>query len=85
MFMFSKKLVVGSRRYWIWIFCLFAIIGTGFLSYLRQYESGLGITGLSRDVSWGLYIAQFTFLVGVAASAVMVVLPYYSARLQSIQ
>jgi molybdopterin-containing oxidoreductase family membrane subunit len=32
---------------------------------------------MSRDVSWGLYIAQFTFLVGIAASAVMVVLPYY--------
>ena len=32
---------------------------------------------MSRDVSWGFYIAQFTFLVGVAASAVMVVLPYY--------
>ena len=32
---------------------------------------------MSRDVSWGLYIGQFTFLVGVAASAVMLVLPYY--------
>ncbi|MBU4011204.1 MAG: polysulfide reductase NrfD, partial [Proteobacteria bacterium] len=38
---------------------------------------GLGLTGMSRDVSWGFYIAQFTFLVGVAASAVMLVLPYY--------
>jgi molybdopterin-containing oxidoreductase family membrane subunit len=32
---------------------------------------------MGRDVSWGFYIAQFTFLVGIAASAVMVVLPYY--------
>lgn len=52
-------------------------IATGFLCYLRQLNYGLAITGLSRDVTWGLYIAQFTFLVGVAASAVMVVLPYY--------
>jgi molybdopterin-containing oxidoreductase family membrane subunit len=52
-------------------------MGIGFLFYLRQLEYGLGITGLSRDVTWGFYIAQFTFLVGVAASAVMVVLPYY--------
>jgi molybdopterin-containing oxidoreductase family membrane subunit len=37
----------------------------------------LAVTGLSRDVSWGFYLAQLTFLVGVAASAVMVVLPYY--------
>ena len=38
---------------------------------------GLGITGLTRDSSWGFYIAQFTYLVGVAASAVMLVLPAY--------
>ena len=76
MFMFEKA-VVGSRRYWIWLACLFAVIGVGFLSYLRQLNTGLGVTGLSRDVTWGLYIAQFTFFVGVAASAVMVVLPYY--------
>jgi molybdopterin-containing oxidoreductase family membrane subunit len=44
---------------------------------VQQYNYGLGLTGMSRDVSWGLYIAQFTFLVGVAASGVMVVLPYY--------
>lgn len=67
----------GSRRYWTWIFFLLAIIGTGFIAYLYQFRIGLGVTGMSRDVSWGLYIGQFTFLVGVAASGVMVVLPYY--------
>ncbi len=76
MFMFEKALT-GSRRYWIWLLALVAVIGLGFLFYLRQLSQGLGITGMSRDVTWGLYIAQFTFLVGVAASAVMVVLPYY--------
>ncbi len=76
MFMFENALL-GSRRYWIWILCLFAIIGLGLLYYFSQLFQGLGITGMSRDVTWGLYIAQFTFLVGVAASAVMVVLPYY--------
>ena len=54
-----------------------SVIVIGFCFYLRQLDVGLAITGLSRDVSWGLYIAQFTFFVGVAASAVMVVLPYY--------
>ena len=71
------KALTGSRRYWTWIFILLAIIGVAFLAYLRQLNEGLGITGLSRDVSWGLYIGQFTFLVGVAASAVMLVIPYY--------
>jgi [DsrC]-trisulfide reductase subunit P len=76
MFMLEKA-VVGSRRYWIWVGSLLTVITIGFLFYLRQLNYGLGITGMSRDVSWGLYIGQFTFMVGVAASAVMVVLPYY--------
>jgi molybdopterin-containing oxidoreductase family membrane subunit len=71
------KALTGSKRYWTWIFILLAVIGVAVLTYLKQFNEGLGITGLSRDVSWGLYIGQFTFLVGVAASAVMLVIPYY--------
>src|SRR5512137_1677284 len=71
------KALVGGKRYWTWIFFLLAVIGVGFIFYLRQFSEGLGITGMSRDVTWGFYIAQFTFLVGVAASAVMLVIPYY--------
>lgn len=67
----------GDKRYWSWIIALMAVIGVGVLFYLRQYQEGLGITGLGRDITWGFYIAQLTFMVGVAASAVMVVLPYY--------
>jgi molybdopterin-containing oxidoreductase family membrane subunit len=72
-----ERALNGSKNYWIWIFFLLGVIGVGFGFYLRQLDMGLGITGLSRDVSWGFYIAQFTFLVGVAASAVMLVIPYY--------
>jgi molybdopterin-containing oxidoreductase family membrane subunit len=72
-----EKALTGDRRYWSWIAFLFIMMGAGGYCYWMQLNEGLGITGLSRDVSWGFYIAQFTFLVGVAASAVMVVLPYY--------
>ncbi|BCB97415.1 menaquinol oxidoreductase [Dissulfurispira thermophila] len=72
-----EKALVGGKRYWTWVFFLLAVVGIGFITYLQQFKLGLGITGLSRDVSWGLYIGQFTFLVGVAASAVMLVIPYY--------
>jgi molybdopterin-containing oxidoreductase family membrane subunit len=67
----------GDQKYYRWLTVLLVFIGLGFATYLVQLNKGLTITGLSRDVSWGFYIAQFTFLVGVAASAVMVVLPYY--------
>ena len=72
-----EKALTGSNRYWGWIAVLLAFMAAGALSYIQQYNYGLGLTGMSRDVSWGVYIAQFTFLVGVAASGVMVVLPYY--------
>lgn len=67
----------GNRYYWMWLAFLMLVIAAGFTAYMVQFDVGLAVTGLSRDVSWGFYIAQLTFLVGVAASAVMVVLPYY--------
>ena len=72
-----EKAFNGNKAYWIWLLVLLGIITTGFTFYLRQLDFGLGITGMNRDVTWGFYIAQFTFLVGVAASAVMLVIPYY--------
>ena len=71
------KALSGSRSYWAWVFFLLVVIGVGAACWFWQFRVGLTITGMSRDVVWGFYIAQFTFLVGVAASAVMVVLPYY--------
>jgi [DsrC]-trisulfide reductase subunit P len=71
------KALKGSQTYWGWIIFLLALIGLGFGFYLYQFSEGLRITGMSRDVSWGFYIGQLTYFVGVAASGVMVVLPYY--------
>lgn len=72
-----EKALTGSKKYYAWMFLLNGLIGIGVLCYIYQFIQGLTITGLTRDVSWGFYIAQFTFLVGVAASAVMLVMPYY--------
>lgn len=72
-----EKALKGSKKYWIWLSILSAIIGLAFLVYMKQWSFGLGITGMHRDYTWGFYIAQFTFLVGVAAGGVMLVLPYY--------
>ena len=72
-----EKALVGTRRYYGLLAILAGLFALGFLFYLKQLNVGLSITGMGRDVSWGFYISQFTYLVGVAASAVMVVLPYY--------
>jgi molybdopterin-containing oxidoreductase family membrane subunit len=72
-----EKVLKGGLIYRAWMALLLVMILIGLIFYVRQWNLGLGITGMGRDVSWGLYIANFTFLVGVAASAVIVVLPYY--------
>ena len=72
-----ELILKGRPRFYLWLCFLGAIFGLGFIVYIFQANIGLAITGMSRDVSWGLYIAQFTYFVGVAAGAVMLVLPAY--------
>jgi len=73
-----EAVLSGSRKYWIWVSFLLTVVAIGFISWLRELHLGSGMmTGLSRDVTWGLHVGQLTFFVGVAASAVMVTLPYY--------
>ena len=67
----------GSWRYHLWLGGLFLFMLVGLNAYCRQYVYGMGTTGMTDQVSWGVYIANFTFLVGVAASAVMLVIPVY--------
>ncbi len=70
-----EKALKGRQIYWGWLIFLLVFMGIGFACYLYQFMEGLIITGMSRDVSWGFYISQFTYLVGIAAGGVMVVLP----------
>src|SRR4030042_1184750 len=69
--------VRGGKAYYAWCFFLLAIILVGLLFYLRQHDAGLIETNLTDQVSWGLYIANFTYLVGMAAAAVLLVIPSY--------
>ena len=61
----------GSKRYWIWMGCLLAVMGVGAVFYADQLINGLMVTGQSRDVSWGFYTAQMTYFVGVARAALV--------------
>lgn len=72
-----ERAIKGTHGYWGWLIFLLALMGIGLGCYLYQFFEGLKITGMSRDVSWGLYIGQLTYFVGIAASGVMVVLPCY--------
>ncbi len=68
---------VGDWRYYLWMGVLTVLVLFGLNAYAKQLVHGLIVTGMSDQVSWGVYIANFTFLVGVAAAAVMMVIPVY--------
>ncbi|MFT5424493.1 MAG: Ni/Fe-hydrogenase subunit HybB-like protein [Phycisphaerales bacterium] len=68
---------VGDWRYYAWMFLLSVVALLGLNAYAKQFVQGLATTGMTDQVSWGLYIANFTYLVGVAAAAVMLVIPVY--------
>jgi Ni/Fe-hydrogenase subunit HybB-like protein len=67
----------GDWRYCLWVGFLSAGCLVGLNAYAKQLVHGLIITGMSDQVSWGVYIANFTFLVGVAAAAVLLVILVY--------
>jgi molybdopterin-containing oxidoreductase family membrane subunit len=74
----SARLVLGGGRiYWAWMIFLAVLIAVGAFAYWRQLTIGLELTAMRDPVSWGFYIGNFTFMVGVAAAAVILVIPAY--------
>jgi molybdopterin-containing oxidoreductase family membrane subunit len=82
----SVRLVLqGPRVYRGWLAALVVLIASGALAYSQQVTQGLGVTAMRDQVSWGFYIGNFTFLVGVAAAAVVLVIPAYVYHWQPIR
>jgi molybdopterin-containing oxidoreductase family membrane subunit len=71
---------VGDWRYHLWMLFLTLVTLAGLYAYCQQFVHGLVTTGMTDQVSWGLYIANFTYLVGLAAAAAMLVIPVYVYR-----
>lgn len=75
----------GSVLYRGWLALLVAGVAGGVVAYAVQLDEGLYVTNMTDQVSWGMYIANFTFQVGVAAAAVMVVIPAYAYRIEAFK
>jgi len=67
----------GSGTYRLWIAALFVGIAIGVFGYTHQFRVGLIATNMRDQITWAFYIGNFTFLVGVAAAAVLLVIPAY--------
>jgi Ni/Fe-hydrogenase subunit HybB-like protein len=67
----------GPAAYWAWLALFGVLILSGLQAFYVQTTTGLIVTAMRDQVSWGFYIGNFTFLVGVAAAAVVLVIPAY--------
>ena len=77
--------LTGNTHYFLWLGLLGVLSLLGLYSYGAQFTQGFTVTNLSDQVSWGAYIANFTFLVGVAAAAVLLVVPSYLYKNKDIK
>jgi molybdopterin-containing oxidoreductase family membrane subunit len=80
-----RVLMRGSRGYWAWVLVLLAMIAAGGAAWWDQLHEGLIVTSMRDQVSWGFYIGNFAFLVGLAAAAVVLVIPAYIYRWEPIR
>ncbi len=74
----------GSWGFYAVMTALSVVALVGANAWAQQLVHGLATTNMSDHVSWGLYIANFTFLVGLAAGGVMMVIPAYVYRDQKM-
>jgi molybdopterin-containing oxidoreductase family membrane subunit len=80
-----RAMLRGGRPFWLWLGGLLILIAIGLGAYSMQLRTGLVVTGMSDQVSWGFYIANFAFLVGIAAAAVLLVIPAYIFHREDIK
>lgn len=67
-----RAALTGGRLYAAWMGTLALVLAVGIAAYALQLRDGLVVTALDNHVPWGVYIANFTFLDGIAASAALV-------------
>lgn len=84
-FIFLNQATRGNKYYMAWIAFLTVMVGIGVFAYFKQFSDGLIVTNMRDQVSWGFYISNFTFLVGVAAAAVLLVVPAYLYNFKPIK
>lgn len=73
----GKTAFDSNWRFYLWMTMLSVLALIGVRAWADQVADGMSRTNLSDHVSWGFYIANFTFGVGLAAGAVMMVIPAY--------
>ena len=74
---YTRYILKGGTKFYAWMGVLSAFILAMLYVFYLQNTDGLIVTGMTSQISDGLYLANLVFLVGVAAGAVTIVFPAY--------
>ncbi len=80
-----EVMFVGGTAFYSWMIFLTIFVLMGAVTYIAQLTHGMAVTHMRDQVSWGFYISNFTFLVGLAAAAVLLVIPAYLYHFKAIK
>lgn len=80
-----QVLFTGSGLFYCWVAFLSILFLAGVAGFIYQTGEGLAVANMREQVSWGYYISNFSFLVGVAAAAVLLVIPAYLYHFKAIK
>ena len=72
-----KNMFSGNAAYYTLLSILFVICLIGLNAYIHQLVHGLATTGMTNNIIWGLYVANFIFIVGLAATSIVLLIPFY--------
>jgi len=84
-FIVLRQVSIGNKKYYAWVGFLATLILIGAVAYIKQLNDGLIVTAMRDQVSWGFYISNFTYIVGIAAAAVLLVVPAYIYHFKPIK
>jgi Ni/Fe-hydrogenase subunit HybB-like protein len=61
-----------SSRFYVTVGALLILITWGAIAYFYQLKHGLGVTGLNQPVSWGIYVTNFVFFIGISHAGTLI-------------
>ncbi|MHA2031122.1 MAG: NrfD/PsrC family molybdoenzyme membrane anchor subunit, partial [Candidatus Kariarchaeaceae archaeon] len=65
-------MLTTTRSYWIMVGISLIIIFIGIIAWIYQVVEGLGVTGLTQRIFWGIYISNFIFFIGISYSGTLI-------------
>jgi Ni/Fe-hydrogenase subunit HybB-like protein len=67
-----RSVTETSLRFYLWIGALSCVVLWGLYAYVVQLRRGLIVTGMRDQISWGLYITNFVFFIGISHAGTLI-------------